>query len=110
LRTVIDGVAKMIKSNAEVYEGLIVGAVVVVAVAFNQFREAGRRGKRFFGGPLGWVTIINLTLLAGVLAAIFGQLLSMNPKTLGLAAGGVALVLFLLVRFLEGRRRSEAGL
>jgi ribose/xylose/arabinose/galactoside ABC-type transport system permease subunit len=110
LRTVIDGVAKMIKSNAEVYEGLIVGAVVVVAVAFNQLREAGRRGKRFFGGALGWVTIINLTLLAGVLAAIFGQLLAINPKTLGLAAGGVALVLILLVHFLEGRRRSEAGL
>jgi hypothetical protein len=100
----------MIKSNAEVYEGLIVGAVVVVAVAFNQFREAGRAGKRFFGGPLGWVTIINLTLLAGVLAAIFGQLLAMNPKTLGLTAGSVALVLILLVRFLESRRRSEAQL
>jgi ribose/xylose/arabinose/galactoside ABC-type transport system permease subunit len=108
LRTVIDGVAKMIKSNAEVYEGLIVGAVVVVAVAFNQFREAGRRGQRIFGGPLGLVTIINLTLLTGVLAAIFGQLMAMNPKTLGLVAGSIALVLILLVRFLEGRRRVEA--
>ena len=110
LRTVIDGVAKMIKSNAEVYEGLIVGAVVVVAVAFNQFREAGRRGKLLFGGPLGWVTIINLTLFAGVLAAIFGQLVAINPKRLGLAVGSVAFLLVLLVRFLEGRRRSEAGL
>jgi ribose/xylose/arabinose/galactoside ABC-type transport system permease subunit len=107
LRTVIDGVAKVIKSNAQVYEGLIVGAVVVVAVAFNQFREAGRQGKRFFGGTLGWVTIINLTLFAGVLAAIFGQLMDMNAKTLGLAAGSVALVVVLLVRFLEGRRRFE---
>ncbi len=107
LRTVIDGVAKVIKSNAQVYEGLIVGAVVVVAVAFNQFREAGRRGKKFFGGALGWVTILNLTLFAGVLAAIFGQLTAMNAKTLGLVAGSVALVVVLLVRFLENRRRSE---
>jgi ribose/xylose/arabinose/galactoside ABC-type transport system permease subunit len=107
LRTVIDGVAKVIKSNAQVYEGLIVGAVVVVAVAFNQFREAGRRGKKFFGGALGWVTILNLTLLAGVLAAIFGQLTDMNAKTLGMVAGSVGLVVVLLVRFLENRRRSE---
>src|SRR5262249_6526297 len=35
LRSVIDGVAKIIKSNAEVYEGLIVGAVVVIAVALT---------------------------------------------------------------------------
>jgi ribose/xylose/arabinose/galactoside ABC-type transport system permease subunit len=107
LRTVIDGVAKVIKSNAQVYEGLIVGAVVVVAVAFNQFREAGRQGKKVFGGALGWVTMVNLTLFASVLAAIFGQLMDMNAKTLGLAAGSIALVMVLLVRFLESRRRPE---
>jgi len=55
LRTVIDGVAKIIKTNAEVYEGLIVGGVVVVAVAFTQLRTALQRGKRFFPGALGWV-------------------------------------------------------
>lgn len=42
LRTVIDGVAKMIKSGADVYEGLIVGIVVVVAVAFTK----GSNSKR----------------------------------------------------------------
>jgi hypothetical protein len=51
--------------------------------------------------------MINLTLFASVLAAIFGQLMDMNAKTLGLAAGSVALVVVLLVRFLEDRRRSE---
>lgn len=110
LRTVIDGVAKVIKSNAQVYEGLIVGAVVVLAVAFNQFREAERQGKRFFGGILGWVTIVNLTLFAGVLAAIFGQLMDMNAKTLGLAGGSVALAVVLLFRFLEGRHRTQGAL
>ncbi len=39
LRVVIDGVAKIIKTGADVYEGLIVGLVVVVAVAFSKFRE-----------------------------------------------------------------------
>src|SRR5205807_4382724 len=35
LRTVIDGVAKVIKTGADVYEGLIVGSVVVIAVALT---------------------------------------------------------------------------
>src|SRR5207253_2675951 len=53
LRIVIDGVAKIIKTGADVYEGLIVGIVVVFAVAFTQLRQAGRRGKPFFTGALG---------------------------------------------------------
>lgn len=43
LRVVIDGVSKIIKSGADVYEGLIVGLVVVLAVAFTQWRSWGRR-------------------------------------------------------------------
>ncbi len=50
LRCVMDGIAKVIKSGADVYEGLIVGIVVVVAVAFSQLRAAGRQGKQFFPG------------------------------------------------------------
>lgn len=42
LRLVIDGIDKVIKSNAAVYEGLIVGAAVVVAVAFTQWRSRAR--------------------------------------------------------------------
>lgn len=36
LRLVVDGVAKIIKSGADVYEGLIMGLVVVIAVAFTR--------------------------------------------------------------------------
>ncbi|HTN76149.1 MAG TPA: ABC transporter permease, partial [Pirellulaceae bacterium] len=36
LRIVIDAVAKIIKTGADVYEGLIVGVVVVIAVTFSQ--------------------------------------------------------------------------
>ena len=49
LRTVMDGIAKIIKRGADVYEGLIVGIVVVVAVAFSQ---VGGRRKQFF--PARW--------------------------------------------------------
>jgi len=71
LRSVIDGVAKVIKTGADVYEGLIVGCVVVFAVAFSQTRTQSR-GMRFFAGPLGLVTILNLSILAAALAALIG--------------------------------------
>jgi ribose/xylose/arabinose/galactoside ABC-type transport system permease subunit len=111
LRTVIDGVAKVIKVNADVYEGLIVGSVVVLAVAFNQFRLAGRRGKPFFAGGLGVVTIINLSLLVGALAILFGQPArggtAQRMWLLGLTGGGGTFVFLLLVRFFGARRALQ---
>src|SRR5579872_886462 len=62
LRTVIDGVAKVIKTGSKVYEGLIVGVVVVFAVALSQTGKV--RGKGFFAGSLGIVAAINLSLIA----------------------------------------------
>jgi ribose/xylose/arabinose/galactoside ABC-type transport system permease subunit len=107
LRTVIDGVAKMIKTGADVYEGLIVGGVVVVAVAFTQLRQASRHGKRFFAGPLGYVTIFNLVLLAGGLTALFGQKTEVGPKTLGIGAAAVTAVVLVAIRLYEGRDRAK---
>lgn len=104
LRMVIDGIAKVIKAGADVYEGLIVGMVVVVAVALNQLRLGGGGRKRFFAGALGGVAVLNLALLAGVLTALLG----------GRTAGGIAavatLVLLALVKILEGRgERADAA-
>jgi len=102
LRVVIDGVAKIIKRSADIYEGLIVGMVVVVAVAFTQVREAGRRGKRFLAGPLGIVTILNLSVLAGVLAALFGQDYALDGRMIG----GLALLVLIMARQIEGRSNA----
>lgn len=107
LRVVIDGVAKVIKSGADVYEGLIVGVVVVIAVAFTQIREAGRSGKRFFAGPLGIVTAINLALIAGTMTAILGQKTALGAKMLGGLAAGTALVLLFAARTIESRRAKK---
>jgi hypothetical protein len=109
LRTVIDGVAKMIKTGADVYEGLIVGSVVVVAVAFTHLRQAGRRGKRFFAGTLGLVTTLNLSLLAGGLAALLGQKAPLGARTLGLGVAGLTLVVLLLMRLYEQRQGRPIG-
>jgi ribose/xylose/arabinose/galactoside ABC-type transport system permease subunit len=105
LRTVIDGVAKMIKTGADIYEGLIVGCVVVVAVAVTQLREAGRAGKQFFPGALGLVNLFILAALAGVLALLFSQ------KTwVGGVAALAALAVLSLAAVLERRReRAAAG-
>jgi ribose/xylose/arabinose/galactoside ABC-type transport system permease subunit len=109
LRTVIDGVAKMIKTGADVYEGLIVGCVVVVAVALTQLRQAGRRGKQFFPGALGVVTIVILSLLTGVLAMLFSQGTPGSGRWTGGITTLAVLVVLSVTALLERRRERKAG-
>jgi ribose/xylose/arabinose/galactoside ABC-type transport system permease subunit len=102
LRVVIDGIAKIIKSGADVYEGLIVGMVVVVAVALNQVRSAGGAGQRFFSGTLGTVMIVNLALILAILCSLLGG------KHIGLGIGLVAVIGLGLVKFYEGRAAARS--
>lgn len=44
LRMVVNGINYVIKRNADVYEGLIVGAAVVITVAYTQWRSKRRSG------------------------------------------------------------------
>jgi len=71
LRVVIDGVANVIKSGADVYEGLIVGVLVVCAVTLTKTGESAVP-RRLLRGGLGWVTILNLTLILAALMALIG--------------------------------------
>ncbi len=107
LVTVINAVSKIIKAGADTYQGLIVGIVVVFAVAFTQLRQAGRQGKRFFAGALGVVAVVNLTLLVGVLGALVGQKTGANAVAVGGIAGLATLVLLVLVRVVEARPASD---
>lgn len=70
LRVVIDAVSKIIKTGADVYEGLIVGIVVVLAVTFAQAGGGPRHDRRLLPGALGLCTIPILALLAGSLTAM----------------------------------------
>jgi len=101
LRTVIDGVATIIKTGADVYEGLIVGIVVVIAVAFSQFRQSGRQGKSAFPGALGAVALVTLALLAGVLTTLLAGRLS------GMIAAPIALVILGGVKVFEWKRDAK---
>jgi ribose/xylose/arabinose/galactoside ABC-type transport system permease subunit len=107
LRVVMDGVAKIIKTSADVYEGLIVGGVVVVAVAFTQLRQARRGGVRFFSGALGAVTVVTLSLLAGALGALLLRESSAGGLVVGGAVGGGTLLLLIAVSVLQGWGREK---
>jgi ribose/xylose/arabinose/galactoside ABC-type transport system permease subunit len=111
LRIVIDGVSKVIKTGADIYEGLIVGTVVVAAVTLTRLRQAGQQERHFLGGALGLVTAVNVALLAGVLAVLFGHqaaaLLGFGPWPLGMGAAAVALALLLVLRYFEDRARRR---
>lgn len=109
LRVVMDGIAKIIKVSADVYEGLIVGSVVVVAVAFTQLRQIRAQGKRFFAGGLGLVMIAAFALFVGILAALFTAQKYPAGNRIGALSAGVALALLALARFYESRRDRSVG-
>jgi ribose/xylose/arabinose/galactoside ABC-type transport system permease subunit len=70
LRVVIDSVAKLIKSGSDIYEGMIVGIVVVIAVTFSQLRQIRASGRELFPGALGLFAIPILALGSGLLTAM----------------------------------------
>lgn len=108
LRVVIDGVSKIIKTGADVYEGLIVGVVVVFAVAFSQLDGLSHR-RSFFSGGLGWVAVVNLSILSGAMAALVGPTLIASEASLeaGPFAALVGLATFsLLVVVRSGLTRT----
>ena len=70
LRVVIDAVAKIFKQKPDILEGLVVGGLVVLAVAFNELRGTGGLRKQFFPGALGILNVLILTVLAGAITAV----------------------------------------
>lgn len=111
LRLVIDAVAKLIKSNADVYEGMIVGIVVALAVTLTQFRQLMRSGGEFFPGARGWAAIPTLAIAAGLLAMMGSanvELLKGRTVLFGLAVGLVALFVLGAIKLLELQRQSRS--
>jgi len=104
LRVVIDSVAKSFESRPDLVEGLVVGVLVVLAVAFNELRGQGLK-KHFFPGPLGLLNVAILALLSAVV--IFATASPESRYLNGLLAGGGTLLLLGLRAFLE--RRPSAG-
>lgn len=97
LRVVIDGIAKIIKTGADVYEGLVVGLVVVLAVAVSHFRQETRTSNLTFPGALGAVALVALTLLIGTIAVL------MTGNSSGFIGGAVILAFVVVVKLWQSR-------
>jgi hypothetical protein len=69
--------------------------VVVVAVAFSQARSSDQQRKQFFPGPLGWIAVLVLTLLAAALGWALGG------RWVAVGAGGGMLLLTLGLKSFE---------
>ncbi len=111
LRLVIDGVAKMIHSGADVYEGLIVGILVVLAVAFNELRRVRDTQKQFFSGALGIAAAMVLVVFGGAVAALLSGAEAGADQRSTIIGGAVAFVVLLTIlgiRFYE-RRPKRTG-
>lgn len=89
ISTVIDSIGKILggqATSAKVYEGLVVGIVVVLAVTFSQKSAAA---KRYFADPIGWAAIPFLSLLVGCITLFYK-----HDMKLALIVGGGAFVAF----------------
>jgi ribose/xylose/arabinose/galactoside ABC-type transport system permease subunit len=111
LRVVIDAVAKLIKAGADVYEGMIVGIVVVLAVTLTQFRQLMQSGRQFFPGVRGAVAVPTLAMAAGLLAMMGSanvELLKGRTILFGVAVGLVALLALGAIKLMESQRERGA--
>jgi ribose/xylose/arabinose/galactoside ABC-type transport system permease subunit len=99
LRLVIDSVAKLFKSQPDLVEGLIVGILVVLAVAFNELRGGSAAKKQFFPGALGWLNVVVLGALMGLIVGVT----STSDKMRNGIIVGVVVLLVLLARAIYER-------
>lgn len=93
LRTVIDAVSKIVGTGSDLFEGMIVGIVVVLAVTFSQ-RADRVINKQYFSTPIGWCVIPVLGLLATMaMLLFFGQQAWFTPTRAVLFGCFVSVVL-----------------
>jgi ribose/xylose/arabinose/galactoside ABC-type transport system permease subunit len=109
LRLVIDAVSKLIKASADVYEGMIVGIIVALAVTFTQVGRSGQARRSFFSGARGIAAIPTIAIFAALLATMAAaNVPALHGRTglFGIVVGGATLIGLAAVRLLEGRRAS----
>lgn len=109
LRIVIDSVQKLATTDADQIEGLVVGVLVVLAVALNTIRFGQGQRKDFFPGWLGVANVFILGLIAGTL---YGVSTDENSLHWGLLVGLVTFSVLGIRAFWERvllKRQLQAG-
>ncbi len=101
LRTVMDSVAKTVKSKPDDFQGLIVGILVVLAVTLNEQSGGRSLQRKYFPGVLGIVSWLILSLLAGVIS---GAMSTTRKLTTGLTVGLLVAVLLGIKLLMERRK------
>lgn len=95
LRAVVDAVARIVRGQSDMYEGMIVGMVVVLAVTFSQLRQIQQSGRQLFPGALGWLAIPGLAAAAGLVVLVA------LGESAGLWTGGALLLALLAWKITE---------
>lgn len=107
LRVVIDAVAKILESRSTDWTGLIVGILVVLAVAFNELRRGSGSGrKQWFPGALGWIVIPFVSVIAGLVAMISDKDHRTMPAVI---VGSIILVLLAVRKWVESRQLTAGN-
>lgn len=107
LRTVIDAVTKIVGAGADVYEGMIVGIVVVVAVTFSQRGGGKLIGKKYFSNELGWSVILPLGILSGLSYLMFFSKREWYAPYQALVFGLVVMAALIVRAVLESRSKPS---
>jgi len=107
LRTIIDAVQKIVGSGADVYEGMIVGIVVVVAVTFSQRGGGKLAGKKYFSNGIGWSVIPTLGLLAGLSYLLFFGKREWYAPYQAYMIGGIVVAVLAARAFLESNSKAS---
>jgi ribose/xylose/arabinose/galactoside ABC-type transport system permease subunit len=102
LRAVVDSVARIVRGQSDMYEGMIVGMVVVLAVTFSQLRQIQQSGRQMFPGALGWLAIPGLS---GAVALVV--LVSLGVQA-GIWSGMVVFIALLAWKIAEVARFYRA--
>lgn len=107
LRTIIDAVQKIVGAGADVFEGMIVGIVVVVAVTFSQRGGGKLIGKQYFSNEIGWSVIPPLGLLSGLAYLLFFGKREWYAPYQAILVGAVVTAALGARAFLESRSKSS---
>jgi hypothetical protein len=108
LRVVIDSVAKIVRAGSDDYQGLIVGFLVVLAVAFNELRhQAAGAQKEFFPGLLGLATIPILAAMVGTVVFVLTR--QNSGITAGIVTAGIVLLALIMLKVTEAKRANRVS-
>jgi ribose/xylose/arabinose/galactoside ABC-type transport system permease subunit len=109
LRTVIDSVTKIVGAGADVFEGMIVGIVVVLAVTFSQRGGSKLSDKKYFANEIGWSVIPPLGILSGLSFLLFFGKRDWYAPYQAFLFGLVVIAALTVRAVLESRSKNTSG-